>query len=241
MQIIQSKLLNSYSNLLSGFSTKKNGNLAFHVNDKESSVIKKHEVLADMLKYDVHSLVHMKQIHSKIVKKIETTDNFISPPTCDALITDKKNIALMVMVADCSPILFFDPQKEIIAVAHAGRAGAFNNITKNVLESFQNEYHSNIQDIKVSIGANIKECCYEVGEEIMLEAQTLGLEFSISQRANSYYLNVSSIIDKQLKELGVKDENIEFIDECTCCTLAHYSYRRESQTGREAGILMLRD
>ena len=241
MQIIQSKLLNSSPKLISGFSTKKEGNIAFHVNDNEPKVINSHTLLAKQLHYEISSLVHMKQIHSNIVHKVTDSDNFENPPTCDALITDKKSIPLMVMVADCSPILFFDPIQEVIAVAHVGRAGAFNNIVKNVVDNFVNSYNSKAQDIKVSIGANIKKCCYEVGEEIYKEAKELGLEYSIYKRGDSYYLDVSSIINRQLLDMNITSENIEFINECTCCSQKHFSYRRENITGREAGLIMMKE
>lgn len=134
MKIYQSKILNNFSNLTHTFTTKDGGvskkpysslNLAFHVQDNSANVITNHEKLASNLNYNKRTLVHMKQIHSDIVHIVSDDNNFDNPPTCDALITDKKNIPLMVMVADCSPILFYDKTKEVIAVAHAGRQGTF--------------------------------------------------------------------------------------------------------------------
>jgi len=136
MKFYHSTILNNISNLKSVFTTKYSGNLAFHVNDDKRVVKNNHNRLANELKYDKNSLIYMKQIHSDIVHVVNNNDNFYNPPTCDALITNKINTPLMVMVADCSPILFYDTEKKIIAVAHAGRAGAFKNIPKNVINSF---------------------------------------------------------------------------------------------------------
>ncbi len=55
----------------------------------------------------------MNQIHSDIVKIVTSASNFQTPFTCDALITNKKNTPLMVMVADCAPILFYDDKKRL--------------------------------------------------------------------------------------------------------------------------------
>ena len=249
MQIIQSKLLNKFSELTHGFTTKDGGcsaepysslNLAFHVNDDKKSVIDNHKLLAQELNYDKSTLVHMKQIHSNIVHIVKDDDNFYNPPSCDALITNKPHTPLMVMVADCSPILFYDTSQKVIAVAHAGRAGAFTNIVQNVIKSFINDFNSNVDDIIVSVGASIGACCYEVGEEINIEAQELNLEYAISKHQNSYYLDISKILKTQLLQAKVKEENIEFSIECSCCNSnTYFSYRVQNTTGRFAGLVFL--
>ncbi len=241
MQIIHSKLLKQFKNLTQGFTTKQNGNLAFHVGENKEAVIQNHKALAKELGYHYETLIHMEQIHSNKCRVVKISDDFFHPPRCDALITDKKYTPLMVMVADCSPILFYDAQQEIIAVAHAGRAGTFSNIIHNVVKNFQDNYHSLTEDIFVSIGASIGECCYEVGEEIVTEAEALSLSYSISKRENSYYLNISKILHTQLLNAGIQEQNIEFINECSCCNQkSYYSYRGEGKTGRFAGVLMLK-
>ena len=220
------------------FTDKDDGNLAFHVEDEINAVLSNHEVLALKHNYNLSKLVHMKQIHSDIVHVVENEDDFENPPTCDALITNKKNVPLMVMVADCSPIIFFDPIKEVIAVAHSGRAGTFANITKKVIEKFITLYKSNVEDIEVKIGAAIGACCYEVGYEIVEEAHKLHLDYAIKKRENSYYLNIPEILKNQLEALGIT--NYQISNECTCCnTDKYYSYRAEGKTGRFCAVVEL--
>ena len=241
MKIIQSNLLNQFSNLTQGFTTKDSGNLAFHVEDVEINVIENHKRLAKELEYDAESLIYMRQVHKTDVQVITDTHNFYTPPTCDALITDKKNTPLMVMVADCSPILFYDSKKEVIAVAHAGRVGTFGNIIASTLKSFRENFNSKAEDIFVSVGASIKSCCYEVGEEIVQEADTLNLEYAIIKRDNSYFLDISAILKRQLRNENIPQNNIEFSDECSCCNDDKYfSYRAQKHMGRFAGVISLK-
>ena len=241
MKIIQSKLLNNFTNITHGFTTTQMGNLAFHVNDNPRHVDINHERLACEMGYDKNSLIHMKQIHSADIHIVNEDDSFHMPKSCDALITNKKNTPLMVMVADCSPILFYDKEAKVIAVAHAGRQGAFKNIIKNTLESMACGFGSKVENIYVSIGANIGVCCYEVGKEIYDEAKELELQYSVEKRKNSYYLDISKILKKQLIACGIKKENIEISTECTCCNSdKYYSYRADAKTGRFAGVIMLK-
>ncbi|MEA3370637.1 MAG: peptidoglycan editing factor PgeF [Campylobacterota bacterium] len=250
MKIYQTDLLNSFANLTHAFTTKDGGvsrkpfdslNLAFHVGDDIDDVEKNHLLLAKKLNYTKDKLVHMKQIHSDIVHLINAEDNFTNPPTCDALITDRPNTPLMVMVADCSAILFYDDTQKVIAVAHAGRQGAFKNIVKNVINSFEKDFNSLTDDIHVVIGASIGECCYEVGAEIYKEAQELELEYAMIKKESAYYLDVSKILQTQLLESGVKKEHIEISKECTCCKNEEYfSYRADGKTGRFCGVIELK-
>ena len=239
MKFSHSKLLNSFSNLTHAFTTRESGNLAFHVNDNEAHVIKNHESLAEKLGYNKESLVHMKQIHSDIVHVVKDED-FNTCPTCDALITNTPNTPLMVRVADCSPMLVYESEKKVIAAVHAGRQGAFKNIVKNTVESFINHFNCEAKNLHVSIGASIGVCCYEVGVEIYNEARTLGLEYALDIRDEKYYLDVNKILKSQLLTCGIKEENIEFLNKCTCCnTDKYFSYRAEGQTGRFAGVIFL--
>jgi len=147
----------------------------------------------------------------------------------------------MVMVADCSPILFYDKKLQVIAVAHAGRQGAFKNIVKNTIDNFITNYDSQTKDILVSIGASIGRCCYQVGSEIAKEAKELGLAYAIQTRKNSYYLDIGKILKTQLLASGIIEENIKISNECSSCRNdKYYSYRADGVTGRFSGIIMLR-
>lgn len=206
MKLQQSHILKHFSNITSAFTTKKSGNLAFHVGDVADNVIKNHKLLANEIGFEHNSLVHMRQIHSNDVVEVNAAHNFENPPTCDALITNKKKTPLMVMVADCAPILFYDPLCEAIGVAHAGRAGAFLNIVAQTINAMSHSYGSNAKDIVVSVGPMIQECCYEVGAEIYDECKTLALEWSIGQRAGRYYLNIAKILKSQLLDAGIEEK-----------------------------------
>ena len=238
MKFYYSQNLSHFTNILHAFTTKESGNLAFHVGDDPQVVEKNHELLSAALGYEKEKLVYMKQIHSDLVHVV-TDEDFSRPPTCDALVTNKRGVPLMVMVADCSPVLLYDAKQKVVAAVHAGRAGAFQNILKKTLALMTQEFGSRAEDVYATIGASIGVCCYEVGDEIDKEAKALGLEYAMQKREERLYLDVNAILKKQLLECGVG--NIEMLELCTCCNKEElFSYRAEMQTGRFAGIIMLR-
>jgi len=252
MKFKTSQLLSSYKQLSHIFSTRDGGvsktpfssnNLAFHVSDNSDDVLNNHQTLAEQMGYNHSDLVHMRQIHSdKIIVVDPEQHNFENPPECDALITNLTNIPLMVMVADCTPVLFFDPSQRVIAVAHAGRTGAVKRIVAKTINRICDDFGSKVEDITVVLGPSIGACCYEVGEKIANEVKDEGYGFAVVDKNGSYYLEVNAIIHKQLNESGIKKEHIEDLNICNACeNQDFFSYRADKQkTGRIAGVLMLK-
>lgn len=217
------------------FTDKNDGNLAFHVEDNEINVIKNRKNLALKLGYNYEDLVYMNQIHSaNIIVVDENSPKLVD--NCDSIITRSKNLPLMVMVADCIPILMFDDKQGIIAAIHAGRNSTFLEISKKTAEVFIEKFSSNPEDINVVFGASIQKCCYEVSEDLSkIVENSFGKEF-----VENNYIDLQGINKKQLNDLGIK--NIEISNICTKCgDKSYFSYRKDKKTGRFAGIIILKD
>lgn len=217
------------------FTDKNDGNLAFHVEDNEINVIKNRKNLALKLGYNYEDLVYMNQIHSaNIIVVDENSPKLVD--NCDSIITRSKNLPLMVMVADCIPILMFDDKQGIIAAIHAGRNSTFLEISKKTAEVFIEKFSSNPEDINVVFGASIQKCCYEVSDELSkIVENSFGKKF-----VENNYIDLQGINKKQLNDLGIK--NIEISNICTKCgDKPYFSYRKDKKTGRFAGIIILKD
>ncbi len=132
----------------------------------------------------------------------------------DALVTSSLNLALIVRVADCGPVFFYDPVQKVIAVAHSGRKGTELNIVAETLKVMRDQKGSQIENIRVQLGPCIRPPHYEI-------------PFALE-------------IEKQVKEMGV----CEYLDcgLCTGSNLNRfYSYRLEKgNTGRMWGVLMMK-
>lgn len=217
------------------FTDKNDSNLAFHVEDNEINVIKNRKNLALKLGYNYEDLVYMNQIHSaNIIVVDENSPKLVD--NCDSIITRSKNLPLMVMVADCIPILMFDSKQGVVAAIHAGRNSTFLEISKKTAEVFIEKFSSNPEDINVVFGASIQKCCYEVSEDLSkIVENSFGKEF-----VENNYIDLQGINKKQLNDLGIK--NIEISNICTKCgDKSYFSYRKDKKTGRFAGIIILKD
>lgn len=216
------------------FTNKEDGNLAYHVQDNKKNVENNREKLAEKYGYDNKKLIFMEQVHKdNIVIVDKNSENLID--SCDAIITNEKNLPLMVMVADCIPILMYDEQKGVIAAIHAGRNSTFLNIAQKTALKMIKKFECKEENIKVILGPSIQKCCYEVSEELAnIVKKSFGEEFE-----NNRYIDLQAINKKQLNDIGIK--NIEISSYCTKCSGEDYfSYRKSTNTGRFAGIVVLK-
>lgn len=108
----------------------------------------------------------LKQVHSNEVKILESKSDFQHHMEADALVTNQKNLLLGVLTADCVPVLFCDPEAEIIAACHAGWRGAYSGVLQNTVSAMMS-LGSEAENIYASIGPCISASAYEVGQEFV--------------------------------------------------------------------------
>jgi len=206
-------------------------NLALHVEDNHLDVKQNREILAK--KIGTRNLIFMDQIHSDHIEVIRDL-NIKKVLKTDAMISNIPDLALCVMVADCIPVLFFDEVRNVIGVAHAGRNGVKKKIAVKTIQKMIDEFSSKIEDIKVILGPGIQKCCYEVQKDAIS-----GFENYLHVREGKTYLDIVGKCKDDLKNIGVRDTNIEATSVCTSCDTKYFSYRRDGITGRFCGVIKL--
>ena len=169
-------------------------------------------------------LIFMKQVHGNEVKIV---DNNTPLQECDAMITNDSTVALCVVVADCIPVIFKDSIKNVVGVAHAGRAGSYSKIIKRTISKMIENFGCNEDDIHIIFGPSIKKCCYEVGKEVII-----GYEEFTCIKENKIYLDLI-----ELNKRGLK--NLEIDPTCTCCNNNYFSYRRNGTKDRFCGVISI--
>ncbi len=227
-------------------------NLSFNVGDDPEKVLKNRKLLAEALSIQLTSLTTAKQIHDGHVKVVSQgmrgrgcVDYRGAINGTDAMVTNVPDICLMILLADCVPILFCDPSKRAIGVAHAGWRGTLGLIAEKTVKALQEHFGCLPEDIKVGIGPSIGPCCYEVGREVVSEVEhAFGSRNHYikreSQDGRGYFdLWGANLI--QLLRTGIPEENIETARICTRHhTNSLFSYRHQNgKTGRfGAGIFI---
>lgn len=190
--------------------------------------------LSEVLNIPEEKIYRAKQVHGTDVLIIEDQNyKDILIEQIDGLITNVKGIALATYHADCVPLYFYDKNKEVIGLAHAGWKGTLNNISKSIIKKMIDTFGSNVEDISVAIGPSIGVCCYEIGhdvEKLFIDKHPNNINI-IQRKDNKIYLNLWEVNKINLLDSGVKEVNIFYSNICTSCRVDKlYSYRKEKGT-----------
>jgi hypothetical protein len=181
--------------------------------------------------------VLMRQVHGSVVKRVDAPP--ASPPVCDGLVTGREGIALTVRVADCVPLLFWDPVRRAAGAVHAGWRGTLSSVAPRAVERLEEEFGSRPEDLLVVAGAAIGPCCYEVGDEVVSAYRarfSYASELFASGPRGRAHLDLIAANRRQLLESGARPENVHALELCTSCANTKlYSFRRE---GRGVGRLL---
>ena len=215
------------------FTNKDEGNMAYHVPDKKENVDKNRLNLSKKYDFDINKLISMNQIHGNNVEIVDKNSPSIID-NCDGIITNQKGLTLMVLVADCIPILFFDKFKGVIAAVHAGRNSTFQKISEITALKMKNEFGCEFENIEVIMGPSIQKCCYEVDQKL---ANIVKINFGVEFEKNRY-IDLQGINKKQLNDLGIR--SIINTNICTKCDgIDYFSYRVDKDCGRFSGIISI--
>ena len=163
----------------------------------------------------------------------------------DAMITDVPRLCLTVLAADCVLVLFFDPQKRVVAAVHAGWRGTVKLAAQKTAETLKQEFNCKPTNILVGIGPSIGPCHYEVGPEVITQVEdtfggTAGYINGETPDGKGYF-DLWKANKQQVMEAGVPAQNIEVAQICTYCnTHLFFSERHQrGKTGRFGAGIML--
>ena len=165
--------------------------------------------------------LYLKQVHSGTVVQFLNGNIPAQVPTGDAIITNSRDACIVIQVADCLPVLFFDPEKKLAAGAHAGWKGSLLGIVPKVIHPLVG-LGSRPENLKIWLGPSIRSCCYEVDVE-------RSVLFPLRADAERN-IDLVSFNRQLLDEAGIRKENVFIDPRCTACAPEEFpSYRREGE------------
>lgn len=227
-------------------------NLGFIEGSTPSVVLTNRMALAEAVGFSLDQLTVGAQVHSAHIAVITQEeagrggkDRESRLPDTDALVTRESGICLMVMSADCVPILLYDPVQKVIAAVHAGWRGTVGGIAGKTVLLMQEAFNCVPADILVGIGPSIGRCCFEVGGEVAgafrdRNERVEGVVYA-GKNEGKYQVDLWEANRRQLLAAGVGEGNIEVAGVCTFCNHDRFfSYRYDhGNTGRMGTGIML--
>ncbi|OAB46617.1 peptidoglycan editing factor PgeF [Paenibacillus antarcticus] len=234
-------------------------NCAFHVDDDPGDVIINRHRIVETLGFPYQAWTCGEQVHSNHVEIVHledqgrgNMDQSSAFQNTDGLLTNIPGVLLTSFYADCVPLYFYDPIKQVIGLAHAGWKGTVSRIASTMVDKMVHEYGSDAHDIRAAIGPSIGSCCYEVDDKVMLSVydlekdvlgnNTYSTSWYLKKNNGKSMLNLKEMNRQIMMKAGIMPSHIECTTYCTSCRNdLFFSYRKDGgTTGRMASWLGLK-
>ena len=237
-------------------------NMGLHVGDDPEAVAENRKRLAQVLGVDPNYLTCGEQVHgvgvTRVTRELVGRGAFSwndSIPDSDAIHTNLVNDPLLLLVADCVPVLVYDAVHHAVAVVHAGWRGAIAHIVERTMDSMHEAYGTLLEDCYLFIGPSIGGDSFEVSEEIAeqfrQDMRALGLSQvdevvryiqRDGQTIPTPHVDLKGYLEACVVQKGVPIEQVSVSLTDTMTTDGCYSYRRDQgRTGRMAMFAVLRE
>jgi YfiH family protein len=219
-------------------------NLGGSVGDDPAHVAENRVRVFNSLERTPESIHDVWLIHSTDIVYADSPRPLDAPsPRADIIFTDNPDVSLFMRFGDCVPILFHDPVRKVIGIAHAGWLGTLRGVVGSAVRGMQEHYGCQSQNIVAGIGPSIGVDHYEVGAEVISqfhEKYPQDMKRIFQGNNGSTYLDLWTANELQLKRAGV--EQIQVSGVCTACHLDDwFSHRAEKgRTGRFGALMALR-
>ncbi len=218
-------------------------NLGFHVGDDLEKVRENRRILARELGFEPQNLVAAQQVHGDAICTVAARDagrgaldwNSAIEGT-DALVTAEGNLPLLILVADCAPILLVDPEKRVLAVVHAGWRGALAGIAGKTVARMQREFDCNAANILAGVGPCLGVENLEIGTEVAAQIESVDAA-AIIGGFEKPHLDLRGMIARDLTGAGVLETHIEAMPFCPVEDARFYSHRGQKGAAGRFGIV----
>lgn len=161
----------------------------------------------------------------------------------EVLVTHEKNLALLLLTADCIPGVFYDSVQGIIALAHMNRKTIAHGIAQKTVRFLCEQYNSNPSNLEVYFGPHIKKESYVFPLPLTQETPYQLADF-METIDSAVHIDMTKAFIQQLAKTGVAENQIEVSTIDTGVSQNHFSHYRTSRdithpAGRLATIVMI--
>ena len=212
--------------------------------DNKKNILKNLEIVSNKIKSKNKKIILLNQVHSNKFHYIGIHSKLNKKFEGDALVTDRKNIPIAILTADCAPLLLYDDKKKMIAAIHVGWKGSYKDIVKKVVK-FMIKKGCSSRNITAAIGPCISCNNYEVKEDFIkkfIKKDKKNIIFFKKTKKKNYF-SLNKYIHFQLNSLNIK--KIDIINKDTFNSKNNFfSARRsisrnENDYGRNISIIMI--
>ena len=216
-------------------------NCAFKKGDSKKNVEKNREIAKSYIN-SKKKIILLNQVHSNRVVFIDNKKKI--PAYGDGMVTNRNDILLGILTADCAPIIILG--KKNFGIIHAGWKGTILGIIENTVKMFINSGDL-IQDLVFLVGPHLKKKSFHIKKdfiEVLKKNHTDYLKL-IHYKDNSIFFDFSKFIEFKLQKLNVLNYSISNQDTFSNPKkfFSHRYYKNQGieNCGRQISLVGIKD
>lgn len=183
-------------------------------------------------------LIEAAQIHSDrlLVLNPDNTKMWrgVNVTGVDGFVSRETDVGLLIKVADCVPLVIFDPSNHALGLFHVGFKGAVKGIHTTGLTRMTREFQTDPREALVWLGPSARRCHYQVSALPEDLDQTVWADF-LQLQGTTYHPDLTGFLKATLKAAGIKVSHITDSGICTIESNDLYSHQRSLQTHTPEG------
>ncbi len=217
-------------------------NLGHLVGDNPTALAANREAVSQALGLSGVTWAVANQVHGTRINKVENPND--SPyESCDSLSISRRMVITAIVLADCLPIVIYDPEHHTGVISHAGWKGTNAGIAEKSVQHLL-DTGSRIQNLVAAVGPGIGPCCYPVDDDTagqFSENYKYPEDVILRNKNGKFQLDLEKANLARLRDRGMKEDHIGNAGFCTACRKEEFfSYRKEGGlTGRHAALMVL--
>lgn len=189
--------------------------------------------VARQIQVEPDMLLGLKQTHSDITVPVTVETPLWAMgagQNGDALVTDRPDVGVSIITADCGPVLLASGDGRVVGAAHAGWRGAASGILESVVAQMK---ALGASEIRAAVGPCIGPESYEVGPDmrdaVLAQDQKAEVFFRLAERAGHFMFDLPGYCAARLRAAGV--QKIEVLGVDTLTDQRFFSHRRRTLAG----------
>jgi polyphenol oxidase len=178
-------------------------------------------------------MAFLHQVHGNVLHSVEAPGEYLG----DGLLTQQAGLLLRVGIADCYPVLLYDPVTQMIGALHAGWRGVAAQILPLALSRMQ-QSGCDPANILVATGPGISSTHFEIGPQVA--DQLSQADIPVQVKAGRYTADLGAALKNQAYRQGIRPQHYWTAGACTYSNPQFFSHRRDQgKTGRMWALIML--
>jgi YfiH family protein len=216
-----------FKDLLIALSQREDGNMkAYHEKGMDKRALINRKRFLNKLGISESKVVSVRSVHGSDIESVTEEDRGSFIDNTDGLITDQTDVFLSITVADCLPVMIFDPLKKVLGLLHCGWKGLEKGIIEKAVNRMREDFNVDPENIAAGIGPGIGSCHYEVKKDFLITFKSYPQ--IIKKRHDLFFIDLKLLTELKLEECGIKSEGIEINPVCTYChSDKYFSHRKD--------------